>query len=80
MSNKINFTTNLIFSNSLFRYFLFVTYILIINQRVLARSLRIDEARDSNVVSCMRHIGNINFIFLMWIFNSNFKSIFLKNG
>jgi hypothetical protein len=32
MSNKINFTTNLIFSNSLFRYFLFVMYILIINK------------------------------------------------
>ena len=38
---------------------------------MLARSFRVDEARDSNVVSCMRRIGNVHLIVLVWIFNSN---------
>ena len=31
-------------------------------QKVLAQSLRVDEARNSNIVSCMRRIGNIGLI------------------
>ena len=79
MSNKINFTTNLIFL-TLPLQILFVCNVYSDNkQRVLTRSLTVDEASDSDVVSCMRRIGNVNLISLVWIFNSNVFLILIYN-